>query len=131
MHGNVSSDRNPAISADGKSVIESSGDGAAEPDPSSDDISVAPDENWFAEMAQALLVPKPGTALHYITGFDERSCQRYAAGSVKPPAYFIRALLRSEQGGPILAALMDGCTARWWVDFQRYQRMGLAAETAR
>jgi hypothetical protein len=76
------------------------------------------DENWFADMCRALFNGKAGTALHFITGFDERSCQRYAAGQVKPPAYFLRALLRSEQGWVFLNALMAGSSAQWWRDFE-------------
>jgi hypothetical protein len=73
--------------------------------------------------ACTLLPTKPGTALHYITGFDERSCQRYAAGTVKPPAYFLRTLLRTDQGKQWLAAVMDGCDQQWWRDHQRAERI--------
>lgn len=85
------------------------------------DISDAPasakyvaDENWFSVSCLSLYNGKAGTALHYETGFDERSCQRYAAGQVKPPAYFLRELLRSEHGGVWLAALMEGSNPQWW-----------------
>jgi hypothetical protein len=81
------------------------------------------DENWFADAAKILLPHKAGTALHYTTGFDERSCQRYAAGSIKPPAYFLRALLRSEQGYIWLAALMDGSDASWWRNFENVRKL--------
>jgi hypothetical protein len=85
----------------------------------SDGKSAADDGDWFAKAAQALLPHKAGTALHYATGFDERACQRYAAGSIKPPAYFLRALLRSDGGWQWLAALMDGADPQWWRDIQR------------
>jgi hypothetical protein len=66
------------------------------------------------------LLPKDaGLALHYIAGtedFEERTCYRYASGARKPPAYFLRALLRSDQGSIFLAALMEGSTAPWWRD---------------
>lgn len=76
------------------------------------DISVG--EDWFANACKHLLPNKAGTALHYETGFDERSCQRYAAGDVKPPAYFLRALLRSPQGWTWLCAVMDESNESWW-----------------
>jgi len=89
-----------------------------------DGKSAVNDEHWFSEMAQALLKPKPGTALHYITGYDERLCQRYAAGSVKPSAYFLRRLLRSKQGATFAAIALDG--APWWRELQRMAEIGRA-----
>lgn len=85
------------------------------------DKSVADDENWFSDAVLLLYPEKPGTALHYIAEkqFDERSCQRYAAGTVKPPAYFLRALLRSPHGWQFLAATMDGSDVEWWRDVER------------
>ncbi len=81
--------------------------------------SVSDDENWFSDMAKSLLA-KPGLELHLITGIEERSCHRYASGEVKnPPAFFLRSILRSPQGAPFLAYLMDGCEAEWWHDMQR------------
>jgi len=71
-------------------------------------------EDWFANVCKHLLPTKAGTALHYATGVDERSCQRYAAGDVKPPAYFLRALLRSPQGWTWLCAVMAESDEPWW-----------------
>lgn len=85
--------------------------------------SVANDENWFFGACRQLYDGKPGTALHFSTGFDERSCQRYAAGTVKPPAYFLRALLRSEQGWTWLNATMDGSKAQWWRDLNGARKL--------
>lgn len=119
MHGNLPSGSRTAIDPGDKAVVEKS----------SNDTSVADDENWFETAACVLLPIKPGTALHFTTGFDERSCQRYAAGAVKPPAYFLRRLLRSSQGRQWLAAVMDGCDEQWWLDHQRAQRI-VAAEDA-
>lgn len=76
------------------------------------------DEFWFAQTCRALFHHKAGTILHYITGFDERSCQRYASGCVKPPAYFLRRLLRHQDGLAWLRAIMDGCDAPWWQELQ-------------
>src|SRR4051812_42584474 len=81
------------------------------------DTSVGDDENWFSDSVLKLLGNEiPGKALDCITGleFGERNCQRYAAGHVKPTAYFLRALIRSKDGGPFFRAMMDGCAAEWW-----------------
>jgi len=74
------------------------------------------DEQWFSEIVRALLPKDAGFALHVATGFEERTCYRYAAGDRKPPAYFLRALLRTEQGWQWLAAVMDGSEVGWWRD---------------
>lgn len=117
------------VSASGDSrAISGGGNDAAEK--TDDGKSAVENEDWFCEMARALLPTKPGTQLHYITGYDERLCQRYAAGHVKPSAFFLRKLLRSEQGAPFLNALMDGCDAQWWLDAQRERRVGAAAIAA-
>ena len=114
MHGNVPAVGETAISRHVTSDVEES----------SSVKSDAGSLDWFAEMAQGLLPTKPGTQLHYITGYDERLCQKYAAGSVKPSAFFLRVLLRSEQGAPFFAALMEGCTAQWWIDAKRAGSIG-------
>lgn len=77
------------------------------------------DCDWFGELARGLLGKDAGLHLHCITGFPERTCYYYASGERKPPAYFLRSLLRSNQGAPFLAALMQGCDAAWWVEHQR------------
>lgn len=81
------------------------------------DQSDSEDCGWFAELARPLLAgADAGFALHILTGFHERTCYRYAAGDRKPPAYFLRALLHSDQGATWLSAIMDGCEAPWWLD---------------
>jgi len=92
-----------------------------------DDKSVG---NWFSRLCKGLFTTKAGTALHYTTGFDERSCQRYAAGTVGTSGDFIRALLRSEQGATWLNGIMDGCEAEWWREHQRALKIGRAAIAA-
>lgn len=99
--------------------IANNADAISDVEPQTDGISAVDDENWFSVAAHALLPCKAGTALHYATGFEERACQKYAAGSVKPPAYFLRSLLRSEQGWQWLAVLMEGAEPQWWADIQR------------
>lgn len=104
-----------ASNAAGKSAVKTRGPSELE---ATDGKSAVGDENWFSEAAQHLYAGnKPGMALWLTTGLgDERACQRYAAGHVKPAAYFLRALLRSPQGWTWLCAAMDGSDAEWWRD---------------
>lgn len=66
-----------------------------------------------------------------LTGVDERSCYRYAAGDVKPPAYFLRALLRSERGEAVLRYLMQGSDASWWRGLQDDAQLGARVKQLR
>jgi hypothetical protein len=108
----------PAIDGSGISAVDESTDGK----------SAVGDEHWFSRAARILLPAKAGTALHYETGFDERLCQRYAAGHVKPPAYFFRALLRTEGGWQWLCAAMEGSDAEWFRQVKRGRRIAEAAD---
>ena len=85
-------------------------------------------DDWFGELARPLLGKEPGVALHYITGFSASTCAKYVAKTEasrrQPPGYFIRALVRSDQGEPFLSAIMDGC--EWWSKLQHYARIGRA-----
>src|SRR5262245_56435723 len=83
--------------------------------------SASDDGDWFAEMAQALL-GKPGLELSLLTGFDESLCYKYAKGAVRPPAYFLRALLRSERGEVFLRYALDGVP--WWRSLERNADLG-------
>jgi len=108
MHGTISTAAKSAISIHGKSSGKSAVD----------------DADWFSVAARNLYSHKPGTALHLITGLgDERLCQRYASGEVRPPAYFLRSLLRGEHGQQWHGAVMDGCATPWWLDLQAAQRL--------
>jgi hypothetical protein len=101
MHGTLSAAGNNATTTHGKSSGKSAVD----------------DADWFSVAARKLYAHKPGTILHLTTGLgDERLCQRYASGEVRPPAYFLRALLRSDHGEQWLAAAMDGSRSDWWRD---------------
>jgi hypothetical protein len=82
------------------------------------------DSEWFVNATRAILGKDAGYALHLLTGFEERTCYRYAAGDSKPPAFFLRAILHSKAGEPFLAALMDGSTADWWITRQREAEVG-------
>lgn len=86
--------------------------------------------DWFVSLIRSLLPKDAGFALHIITGFEERTCYRYANGDRKPPGYLLRQLLRSEHGAQFLAALMDGSDAQWWRDLERERRVGAAALAA-
>lgn len=106
------------LSLAARNAIDVGGTSAAEAEP-----AVKSDGDWFSQTCRALLPHKAGTALHYTTGVDERLCQKYAAGSVKPPAYFLRALLRSDGGWQWLASLMEDSDSGWWRDLQRARRV--------
>lgn len=120
MHGTISVGSGVATNADGKSAAEKTDDGK----------SAIDDGNWFSRAARRLLPHKAGTWLHLTTKLgDERLCQRYASGEVKPPAYFFRALLRDDNGDTWLAAAMEGSTAKWWLDYQRAKRLSAAIDS--
>jgi hypothetical protein len=92
----------------------------------------ADDEDWFSVSAQRLHPDSPGKVLHYTAELgDVRLCQRYASGETKPPAYFLRALLRSDHGKQWLNAVMDGSTAVWWTELVERKRCADAYEAAR
>lgn len=90
------------------------------------------DANWFAQSAQAICSNSEGKKawipLRAATGFDDRDCQRYAAGHVKPTAYFLRRLLRSCLGWQFLAALMAGSDEPWWAEVVRAKRIAAAVD---
>jgi len=99
-----------------KSVVESFSDKSA--------VKSVGDENWFSDACKRLFPKgKAGTALWTETGFRERDCQRYAAGTVKTSGWFLRLLLRGENGWTWLCVVMDAASPRWWVDLQRARRI--------
>ena len=122
MHGNL------PVAAD-NAIIPASASGSVCKITSASDSE---NSDWFGSVARALLGKEPGVGLHYITGFPISSCEKYAAKTEasrrQPPGWFIRELIRSKDGEPFFRALMDGCTAQWWIDFQRHERMGAAAD---
>lgn len=90
---------------------------------SADGKSAVDDQDWFSEAARRLYTQKPGTVLHTITSLgDERLCQRYASGEVRPPAYFLRALQRSDHGRQWSAIVLDGVA--WWIELNRSADIG-------
>lgn len=125
MHGNLPAPAGPAI-------IDASASGSVSAITSASDSE---NSDWFGAVARALLGKEPGVGLHYITGFPVSSCEKYAAKTEasrrQPPGYFIRELIRSKDGKPFFLALMDGCQSEWWLEFQKHERMGRAADAAR
>lgn len=86
------------------------------------------EDDWFGRIARPLLAgTDAGYSLHLLTGFTPGTCGHYVARTRtshrQPPGFFIRALLRSDQGAIWLAALMDGCEAPWWRDLQGAARV--------
>ena len=88
-------------------------------------------EDWFAPVAWEILGKEAGLHLHYITGWPLSSCYAFVAKDAekrrKLHHQFLRALLHSDQGEPFHTALMDGCTAPWWLEMQHQRRVGAAA----
>lgn len=97
----------------------------------SDADSAQTGSEFFASVCSTIFGKDAGLALHLATGVPERSCYRYASGDRDVPVLVLRAVLHSDQGEPFLLALMDGCTAQWWIEFQKHERMGRAAERER
>ncbi len=119
MHGNLLAPLDAATNANGTVAVQEIADGKSAADN---------DGQWFSRAARRMHATKPGSILHYTTGLgDERLCQRYASGEVRPPAYFLRALLRSEHGWQWLCAAMEGCTEQWWMELHRAIKVGRAA----
>ena len=97
--------------------------GSESPDEETDAQVGSEPGRWFAEAARSLLQGGDcGFALFLLTGIPARSCYRYAKGTRPIPGWLIRQLLWSEQGATWLAAIMEGCAARWWHDHGVMQR---------
>lgn len=116
MHGNVPADAAKAISCRVQTVSKP---------PDTEEKSTFTDQTgsgenaWFVDLCKQILPKDAGLHLHYITGFPERTCYRYASGERGVSGEFFRALLRSPQGQPFLNAIMHGSDAAWWSDLQR------------
>ncbi len=110
-----------AIPSNGKSVVSK---GGGSPPPTLDVNSAVDDEeSWFSNICRRAVGPKAGTFLHFLTGFDERMCQRYAAGHVKVPGYLVREIIRSPEGENFLNFVMRGANPPWWREYQRRRRI--------
>jgi hypothetical protein len=115
MHGNLPAPLEPAIISTDQSGEDSAQTGS----------------EFFASVCKTIFGKDAGLALSLATGVPERSCYRYASGDRDVPVLVLRAILHSDQGEPFARALMDGCTADWWIEFQKHERMGRAADGAR
>lgn len=120
MHGNVPPQRQRSSDVPVRAVTDES---------STDRVDTSGNE-WFSIPAQQLLGSDLGLNLALATGFQERSCYRYAASERAVPGYVIYRLLRSEQGAQWLSALMDGCDAQWWRDLRGIHRQLIVAAKA-
>lgn len=87
--------------------------------------------DWFVTPIAQLLPKDAGFALHLITGFEDRTCYRYAEGSRKVPGYFLLMLLASKQGEAFMRAFMAGRDVSWWQDMERAKVCADAFERAR
>jgi hypothetical protein len=64
-------------------------------------------------LARALWPNKAAASLACLTTAKERSCYRYAAGEIDPPAEFVVELLRGPEGERVLDWLMRGSKEKW------------------
>jgi len=97
----------------------------------SGEVSAQTGSEFFASVCKTIFGKDAGLALSLATGVPERSCYRYASGDRDVPVLVLRAILHSNDGEPFFRALMDGCTAPWWIEFQKHERMGRAADSAK
>lgn len=65
------------------------------------------------------------TAAHvaHFTGMDERTVKFWLAGETRMSVESIGALLRTEEGYPILEAIMADSRANWWLATQTAQQL--------
>lgn len=137
MHGIESTNANRSNGGIGASAESSRKIGPADASPDSLGASAEDDANWFADTARRLLSnakgEKAGFALYVTTGmrFDPSTCDRYAAGRIRPTAYFLRALLRTDCGWQFLCAAMEGSGVAWWAEIQRAKRIADAIDRER
>lgn len=86
--------------------------------------------DWFVSVCNQLLPKDAGFALSILTGFEDRTCYRYANGDRKVPGYFLLMLLCSPQGEAFLRTFMHGRDVQWWRDMEHERRVGAAALSA-
>lgn len=86
---------------------------------------------WFSQACIERWGDNAPADLKFFTGYPERSCYRYVSAERAPPLDVFRKTVHSDEGEPFLRALMDGCQAEWWLEFERHERMGRAADNAR
>lgn len=87
-------------------------------------------DNWFPLIAKQLIPSNAGLVLHSLTGIEERTCYRYAAGDTQPSGKFLLLLLASEQGRARLSAMLADKPVKWWAHLQRAERVYNAMKAA-
>lgn len=120
MHGSVSIDGRIASNSaatSGQEVFVQTASG-----------NILPGPEWFKRLAHSLWPDKPGAWIRSLTGFPERTCRSAASGDTEVSSPMLYALLRGEQGGRVLALLMHGCTAQWWLDMERERKLAAVAQ---
>lgn len=122
MHGNLQAPISAATNA------------ASASDSDSEITSGLDSDDWFGPLVRPMLGKEPGVALHHMVGpeFPISTCAKYVSKTEtsrrQPPGYLIRALLRSEQGGAFLNAVMHGSEAQWWLDMERERKLAAVAQ---
>lgn len=73
----------------------------------------------FRKIVNVIKVAWPKkTAAHvsFLTGVSERAVQFWLAGETRMTLEHVAALLKTEEGYRILAAIMGDCKEEWWLD---------------
>jgi hypothetical protein len=124
MHGHLPSSPPSAISSTPGTGIELVPEAGANPGTGTDD--------WFYDCAIAVFGKEAGQQLHLATDWPRTSCYAFVA---RDPAQrrklhpdFLRILFQSEHGQPFHDAFMAGCTASWWLDRERDERLAAASK---
>jgi hypothetical protein len=95
--------------------------------------SILPVQSWFADIVRKLWPARQrAKMLCFFTGVrSDRTARAWASGDYEPSASVLGALLRSDEGGRVLNAIMAGSHATWWLQHRRDQIMASAFEQAR
>lgn len=76
---------------------------------------------WFAALARKLWGRKAWASIVFLAKAPDRSAQRWVADDGEPGSSVLRDLIRSDDGGRVLDALLVGCKAKWAIDYRRGQ----------
>lgn len=84
---------------------------------------------WFALMARSLWAATATAALFDLVGQhlghkDDRTCRRWARGESEPPMSVLWLLLRSREGGKVIAFIQNHEPPSWWVETERLTKRG-------
>lgn len=86
--------------------------------------NILPDDGWFMRIAHDLWGDNAPKWIRSLTGFPERTCRSAGNGHTDASSHLVYALLRGEQGERVYLAIMDGCTAPWWIEFRHAANIG-------